>query len=75
MGQGIECLEIERIGDCDSQSVTIIVNGDGFVAARGRVVRVEEDAGVVVEVPEPVWKTSSGNWARCAPPAISLAAA
>ena len=31
-------------------------------------------AFVFVEVPEPVWKTSIGNWSSCSPAAISAAA-
>ena len=32
-------------------------------------------AFMFVEVPEPVWKTSIGNWSSCLPAAISSAAA
>ncbi len=32
-------------------------------------------AFMLVEVPEPVWNTSMGNWASCLPPATSSAAA
>ena len=32
-------------------------------------------AFMFVEVPEPVWKTSIGNWSSCLPAAMSSAAA